>query len=218
MENKRSESDEDYGEFSTSSDDYRSIRRAIIIPIAECIPGSVIQPVNPHYSGVDVVADVGNEDTLVEGMQTPCQIAVMLANEEATPLSQDEVAAIHVAPEFIASSDDERPASSYPLLDRRRYRVDPPPVVDLTGPMPLAIGRSLVFDEELQDFNSFPLRRSTSSSTVAQNPPNIMLNNGGDEAESSNPARKRRRKRSRKERVTEDTPQRPARKDDDDEE
>jgi hypothetical protein len=84
--------------------------------------GGVIQPVNPHFCGNDVIVDIGEEDPDVQWLPNPLFEGVVIAGEEAIRLSQDEIAAIHVEPERTNSTDDERPASSYPLLDRRRYR------------------------------------------------------------------------------------------------
>jgi len=190
MENKRSESDTDNGETSSFTLDSRTICQARVIPITESGPGSVIQPVNPHYSGYDVVIDVEKEDPEVEWIPAPGYVAVVISNEDATPLSQDEIAAIYVTPECIASSDDERPASSYSILDRRHYRVEPSPLVDLSGPIPLAIGMNLAVDEELQDFNGWEeLTRATETITLPQDN-RQLLPYGQDAAESLYPARK----------------------------
>jgi len=96
MENKYSESDTDDGEVLRFSLDSRIISRARILPIPESNPGSVIQPVNPHYSGYNVVIDVENEDPEVEWIAAPGFVAVVIANEDATPLTQDEIAAIRI--------------------------------------------------------------------------------------------------------------------------
>ena len=97
------------------------INRAIILSDSVNQVDGVIQPVNPHFSGYEVVVDIENEDSDVQWISNPGFIAVALAEEEAVPLTQEDIAAINVAPERTASSDDERPAASYPLLDRRRY-------------------------------------------------------------------------------------------------
>jgi hypothetical protein len=221
MENKRSESDTDNGETSTFSLDSRSMSPVRIITNAESSPGSVVQPLNPHYSGYDVVVAVPNENPEIEWNPGSGYVAVAIDNADATPLSQEEIAAIHVTPACIYSSDDERPASSYPLLDRRHYRLDPPTVLDLSGPIPLAIGMSLAVDEELQDCNDWEvLTRASATVPLPQDTPTRhLLPHGQVEGESSVPARKRKRKGSKKERAraTEDTPQRHARKDDDEE-
>ena len=214
MESKSGESDSDDIENVSFLLHSGIINRARILPSPESSRGGVIQPVNPHYSGYDVVIDVENEHPDVQWLPPPDFVAVVIANEDATPLSQDEIVAIHVAPEFIASSDDERPASSYSILDRRHYRVEPPPLVDLSGTPPLAIGVSLAIDEELQDFNVWEtLTTATATVPSPQDTPNRhSLRQGQEEAESSIPARKRKRKGSKRKRATEDTPQRPARR------
>ena len=92
-----------------------TIHRGRLLPTPEPCTGCVIQPLNPHFSGFDVVVDVENEDPDVEWIPGPGLVAVVIANEDATPLSHEEIAAINVAPERITSSDDEIPASSYLL-------------------------------------------------------------------------------------------------------
>ena len=69
-----------------------------------------------------MIVDIEEDDPDVQWLPNPLFVGVVIAGEEAIPLSQDEIAAIHVEPERTNSTDDERPASSYPLLDRRCYR------------------------------------------------------------------------------------------------
>jgi len=146
-------------------------------------------------------------------------VPVVIANEDATPLSQEDIAAINVAAEFVNSSDDERPASSYPLLDRRHYREDPSPVVDLTVPIPLTIGFVLDPDEEVRDFNVWEtLTMVTATVPLPQETPDRhVLHQDADELESASLRRKRKRKGSKKERVSDETSRKHARKDDNDE-
>jgi len=73
----------------------------------------------------------------------------MIAEKEAVPLTADDIAAVNVASELTVSSDDDRPASSYPLLDRRRYRQDDSASLDQLTSIPLAIGRALDFDDNI---------------------------------------------------------------------
>ncbi len=167
MENKRSESDKENGENEMLLNNSISMSRARTLPSPESSSGGVIQPVNPHFSGYNVVYDVGAEDPDVEWVPNPGFVAVVIGNDIATPLSVQEITAINVAPERIASSDDERPASSYSLLDRRHYREDPSSTLDLTLPKPFAIGTLVQEDVEAQDFNvweslpSVPTSRGT---------------------------------------------------------
>ena len=99
-------------------------------------------------------------------------VPVVIANEDATPLSQE----VNVAAEFVNSSDDERPASSYPLLDRRHYREDPSPVMDLIVPIPLTIGLVLDPDEEVRDFNVWEtLTMVTATAPLPQETPDRQV-------------------------------------------
>jgi hypothetical protein len=63
-----------------------------------------------------VVIDVENEDPEVEWIPAPNYVAVVIANEDATPLLQDDIAAINVAPEFDVSSDE-----GFPFYPPRGY-------------------------------------------------------------------------------------------------
>jgi len=91
------------------------INRARILPDSANQVGGVIQPVNPHFSGYNVVIDIENEDPDVQWIPNPGFVPVVIAEEEAVALTEADIAAINVAPERILSTDDERPASSYPL-------------------------------------------------------------------------------------------------------
>ncbi len=122
--------------------------------------GGVIQPLNTQFSGYDVVVDIDNEDPEVQWIPNPGFIPVMTATEEATPLSMVDIAAINVAPERTSSTDDERPASSYSLLDRRRYREDTSAILDLNTSIPLTIGSLVEIDGCLPAIDAIPLSRN----------------------------------------------------------
>ena len=122
--------------------------------------GGVIQPLNTQFSGYDVVVDIDNEDPEVQWIPNPGFIPVMIATEEATPLSMVDIAAINVAPERTSSTDDERPASSYSLLDRRRYREDTSAILDLNTSIPLTIGSLVEIDGCLPAIDAIPLSRN----------------------------------------------------------
>jgi len=64
-----------------------------------------------------VVIDVENEDPEVEWIPAPNYVAVVIANEDATatPLLQDDIAAINVAPEFDVSACLRTRASLFTL-------------------------------------------------------------------------------------------------------
>ena len=123
------------------------VNRLTVLSTSEQL-GGVIQPINPHFAGFNVVVDIENEDPDVQWLPNPGFVAIVIAEEEATPLSMTEIQAINIAPERTSSTDDERPASSYPLLDRRRYREDTIPSVYQPGVTPLAIGSRLDVDED----------------------------------------------------------------------
>ena len=89
--------------------------RARVFPDPQNEMGGVIQPLNPNFAGYDVVADVDNEDPDVEWIPNPGFVAIVIADEDAIPFSQEEIAAKHVAPEGSISTDNERPADSYSL-------------------------------------------------------------------------------------------------------
>jgi hypothetical protein len=132
--------------------------------------GGVIQPLNTQFTGYDVV-DIDNEDPEVQWIPDPGFVAVTIGTEEVTPLSMDDIAAINVAPERTPSTDDERPASSYPLLDRRRYREDTSAILDLNTFIPLAIGSLVEIDDCLPAIEAIPLSQyqsvpSTITSTI----------------------------------------------------
>jgi hypothetical protein len=93
------------------------------------------------------VADIETEDPDVQWIPNPGLVAVMVAEEEAVPLTADDIAAVNVAPERTPSTDDERPAASYPLLDRRRYQVEESISTHRLTSVPLAIGTLVEFDE-----------------------------------------------------------------------
>ena len=140
------------------------INRATLLPDSSRNRlGGVIQPLNTQFTGYDVFVDIDNED--------PGFVAVTIGTEEVTPLSMDDIAAINVAPERTPSTDDERPASSYPLLDRRRYREDTSAILDSNAFIPLAIGSLVEIDDCLPAIEAIPLSQyqsvpSTITSTI----------------------------------------------------
>ena len=66
--------------------------------------GGIIQPVNPHFSGHSVVADIETEDPDVQWIPNPGFVAVMIAEEEAVPLTADDIAAVNFASERTPST------------------------------------------------------------------------------------------------------------------
>ncbi len=198
-----------------------TIHRARINPTTETCTGGIIQPLNPHFAGSEVDVYVDNEDPDVEWIPGPDLVAVVVANEDAIPLSREEIAAINVVPERITSSDDDRPASSFPLLDRRHYREDPSPTFDGIFPYPLAIGSIINEDEEAQVFNEWEASTTVTASIPRplQTPtmiPRRMEPQDTDEFEATQGRRRRKRKAEKKERLTDETPPKQSRNDDDD--
>ena len=154
MESKNDESDLGDGR-NEVLDGNTMLQRVRLLPTSVTCAGGVIQPLSPRFSGSEVFNDHENEDHDVQWISAPDLGAVLIANVEATPLSYEDIAAINVLPERITSSDDERPASSYPLLDRRHHRQDPSSMLDQISPIPLAIGSIIDEDEEIHVFNEW---------------------------------------------------------------
>jgi len=168
--------------------------RARTIPDPQNEAGGVIQPLNPHFAGYEVVVDVEIEDPDVQWIPNPGYVAIVIADEEAILLSQEEISAIHVAREGSSSTDDERPAASYSLLDRRRYREDDSVPLESLSPIPLAIGLLIDNDDEvLPLLGSLPVTQQLSGQTVVHSTTDQHL-----QQSSYSLPRRRRVKRKRK--------------------
>ena len=129
--------------------------------------GGIIQPLNPHFSGFNTVIDVLDEDPDVHWIPNLGFVAIAIAEEEAFPLISANIAAINVAPERTTSTDDERPASSYSLLDRRRYRViaEPSSIPDVNTPVLFAVASRVYETDDIDPtaiVDSIALRTSDS--------------------------------------------------------
>jgi hypothetical protein len=137
------------------------------------------------------VIDVEDEDPDVQWIPNPGFVAIPIATEEAVPLILTDIAAINVAPERTPSTDDERPADSYSLLDRRRYRAQPSSATDCNTPVPLAIGSRLNGNEDIDS-------TAIEESILVRTPDSRTLCHSSSEGEDDETITRRRKKRKNK--------------------
>jgi hypothetical protein len=164
--------------------------RVTVLAMSDSI-GGIIQPVNPHFPGFNTVIDVVDEDPDVLWIPNPGFVAIPIATEEALPLIFTDIAAINVAPERTPSTDDERPADSYSLLDRRRYRAQPSSATDCNTPVPLAIGSRLNGNEDIDS-------TAIEESILVRTPDSRSLCHSSSEGEGDETITRRRKKRKNK--------------------
>jgi len=151
--------------------------------------GGIIHPVNPHFTGYNTVINVENEDPDVQWISNPGFVVNAIAEEEATPLSLTDIAAINVEPERTHSTDDDRPASSFSILDRRHYRAEVATTPERIGPVPMAIGSRLDQNDDMDQtdiLEAMPIRTQASSSST--------LSSNHDEGDESITRRRKKRK------------------------